>query len=532
MALATAPIMLPNPHCRIASIRPLAGAPRGPILAFDAGKSERRLRGLTRSTVQINALIRRYGKTVLARSRYLAQNDSYAAQAKETFTSALVGTGIKPSPQIEDADLKKAVAQAWLDWTDESDADGLTDFYGQQAIMAAEMFEAGECFVRMRARRPEDGLSVPLQLQILPSEMLPSELNIDMGAQGRVECGIQFGPIGQRVAYWFLTRHPGSDVFPINTNPAYYTIVPAAEVLHLFRPLGAGQVRGVPHTLSGIVSAAMLNADDDATLEGHRIAALFSAFVTLPNNPNAAEGDDPLAGGDPTPPPSSGREPTGDTPMQPGATIYLDQGEEVKFAEPKDVGSNYELFQYRQLTRMAAGFGIPYADMTGDLRQTSYGSQRGGMISFRRRIEPMQHGVMVFQMCRPIYRRWLDDAVLAGAVPIKASGYMAAQRVLQRAKWITPAWAWIDPLKDITAERMAIDIGLTSRDDSIEARGDEPEEIDRRIAAGQKRAADLGISFNVTPRGGSSISVSDEPPAPVSAPETGASPQPTDAAAA
>ncbi|TIV62993.1 MAG: phage portal protein, partial [Mesorhizobium sp.] len=138
--------------------------------AFDAGKSARRLSGVPNSSVAINALIRRYGRSVLARSRYLAENNPYAAAAKETFVSALVGSGIKPSSLVKDAALKGQIQEAWLDWTDETDADGLTDLYGQQALIAAEMFEAGECFVRLRARRVEDGLTIPLQLQLLPAE--------------------------------------------------------------------------------------------------------------------------------------------------------------------------------------------------------------------------------------------------------------------------------------------------------------------------------------------------------------------------
>jgi hypothetical protein len=38
------------------------------------------------------------------------------------------------------------------------------------------VFIAGEVFLRFRPRRPSDGLSVPLQLQMLPAEMLPAEM--------------------------------------------------------------------------------------------------------------------------------------------------------------------------------------------------------------------------------------------------------------------------------------------------------------------------------------------------------------------
>ena len=69
--------------------------------------------------------------------------------------------------------LKEELQRLWLAWTDEADAEGLTDFYGLQRRAAREVFLAGEVFVRIRPRRVEDGLTVPLQLQMLPSEMLP-----------------------------------------------------------------------------------------------------------------------------------------------------------------------------------------------------------------------------------------------------------------------------------------------------------------------------------------------------------------------
>ena len=63
----------------------------------------------------------------------------------------------------------------WLAWTDDADAEGLTDFYGLQRRAAREVFMTGEVFLRFRPRRPEDGLVVPLQVQMLPSEMLPPQ---------------------------------------------------------------------------------------------------------------------------------------------------------------------------------------------------------------------------------------------------------------------------------------------------------------------------------------------------------------------
>lgn len=462
------------------------------VLAFDAGKAGRRLKSLPTTAAAINAQIRSYGRTVLARSRYLVNNNPYATAAKETYVSALAGCGIKPSSLIVDAAIKKAVQQAWLDSSDEFDADGLTDIYGQQGVVAAEMFEAGECFIRLRSRRPEDGLAVPLQLQILPAEMLPLEKNEDFGGRRSIRMGIEFDAIGKRAAYHFLRNHPGDNVGLLNISSNQTVRVPADEVLHLYRPIRAGQIRGIPHTLSAIVKLAIMDQYDDAELERKRIAALFGAFITRP-----AIDADPLAGETQQADAKKAEQPANTIGLEPGATVDLDPGEDIKFAEPADVGGNYEAFQYRNLLAIAAGFGVPYAGMTGDLRQTSYGSIRAGLVEFRRRIEAMQHSVMVFQFCRPVWMRWFNDAVLAGAVPVSPADFLAKPRDFLRVKWITPKWEWIDPLKDLQAEKLAVDNGFKSRGDVIEASGYDPEETDARIATDQKRAEQLELKFGV-----------------------------------
>jgi lambda family phage portal protein len=488
-----------------APLGPAARAVRSPeakarrlALAFDAGQNGRRLRSLPTSADAINSQIRRYGRTILARSRYLASNNPYAAAAKEAFVSALVGSGIKPSPMV-DAGLKAELQQLWLDWTDEADADWLTDLYGLQAIIAAEMFEAGECFVRFRVRRPEDSLSVPLQLQVLPAEMLPLEHNESARGGRNIQCGIEFDGIGRRKAYHFLRQHPNDDAVNLGrVSAGQKTIVPADEVLHLYRPVRAGQIRGLPHTLSAIVKLAIMDQYDDAELERKRTAALFGAFVTRP-----VVGDDPMAGplgGETTGAEASEDEvPLNSIGLEPGATIDLLPGEDVKFAAPADVGNSYEAFQYRTLLAIAAGFGVPYAAMTGDLRQTSYGSIRAGLVEFRRRVEAMQHHVMVFQFCRPVWLRFLTEAVLARAVNIAPRDFVKRRREFARVKWMTPKWDWIDPLKDLQAEKLAVDSGFKARSDVIEAIGDDREATDKRIAADRDSADQYELKFGEAP---------------------------------
>jgi capsid protein len=130
------------------------------IGGFDAGQHHRRLRGFQATRAHVNALIAASGPDITARARWLVRNNGYAMNAVESWAANTVGDGIKPISKLTDAARKEELQQLWLAWTDEADAEGLTDFYGLQRRAAREVFLAGEVFVRIRPRRVEDGLMV------------------------------------------------------------------------------------------------------------------------------------------------------------------------------------------------------------------------------------------------------------------------------------------------------------------------------------------------------------------------------------
>jgi lambda family phage portal protein len=462
------------------------GGPASVRARLEGAMSRRRLRGWQPPLENINSLVASGGPRLLARSRELVVTNGYAANACESYAANLVGDGIKPSSLIEEPELRDTVQRLWLAWTDQADADGLTDFYGLQAMIAREMFVAGECFVRIRPRRAEDGLLVPMQLQLLQSEMLPFE-KIETAANGNlIRCGIEFNRIGRRVAYHFRRRHPGDstdrggpfmgDAIPETTR------VPADDVLHIYRPIDAGQIRGLPHVAPAMVRLFLLDQYDDAELDRKKTAAMFAGFITknAPEEALMGEIEDEGTG-------------IGIASLEPGTLQVLLPGEDIKFSSPADVGGGYEAFQYRTLLAISASLGLPYHLVTGDVRQANYSSLRAELVEFRRRIGQLQHGVMAHQFCRPIWQRWLETAALSGALDLPD---MAKAKPVH---WIPPRWDWVDPLKDIQAQLLGINAGLVSRRKAVEATGYDIEEIDRENAADAERAAALGLNYSTSP---------------------------------
>jgi lambda family phage portal protein len=446
---------------------------------FEAGQGSRRLRHFQPSRAHLNTLIAAAGADITARARWLVRNNGYAANAIESWAGNVVGDGIKPSSLIADAALKARVQRLWLDWTDDSDAEGFTDFYGQQRRAAREVFIAGEVFFRFRPRRPEDGLMVPLQLQMIPSEMLPLTRNEQLPGGNVVRQGIEFDRIGRRVAYHFLRRHPGDVSDP--GLPGETVRVPASEVIHVIDPVDAGQLRGISRFAPGIVKLFLLDQYDDAELDRKKVAAMHALFITTPAPAepfDVAESDE--AG-----------ERTMD--LEPGQIVMLEPGEEVQTSAPADVGQTYEPFQYRTLLQVSAALGIPYAYLSNDMLKANYSNSRLALLEFRRRIEAYQHSVMVWQICRRVWARWMDMAVMAGALDLP--GYEARRREHIACSWLPPKWDWVDPLKDARAEIEQIEAGLKSRTQALAERGYDADQVDAEIGADRERERRLGLSF-------------------------------------
>ena len=463
----------------MATLRRKVGAMIGGVVGgFDGGLSKRRLKTFYASRAHVNTLIQAAGADMTAHARHLIRNNGYAANAVESWAGNAVGTGIKPSSGIADAVLKDRVQRLWLRWTDESDAEGLTDFYGQQRRAARELFIAGEVFFRIRPRRPEDGLSVPLQLQMLPAEMLPLNHNQALDNGHRIRQGIEFDRIGRRVAYHFLRRHPGDITDP---GLAGETVrVPAESVLHIVDPVDAGQLRGVSRFSPALVKLFLLDQYDDAELDRKKVAAMFVGFVRRPEREldNTADRDDQ---GEPL------------LPLEPGQLQMLDDGEDITFSAPADVGGNYESFQYRTLLQVAAALGLPYANLTADMLKANYSNTRAALLEFRRRIESFQHSVIVYQMCRAVWARWMDMAVVSGQLALP--DYEQRRADYLDCNWLPPRWDWVDPLKDIRAETLAIQSGFKSRTQAIGERGFDAAMVDAEIASDRDREARLGLAF-------------------------------------
>lgn len=456
----------------IARFRDRTSAALAVFRSYDAAASGRRWRGTGEMPNQRHSIAVARGP-VGRRARYLVANSPLAANAVEAWTTNAVGTGVKPQSAHPDPQVRAAINAAYERWVDNADADGVLDFYGQQSLAFRRMVTDGDVFGALSLDGERGN---PLRVRLIDAEQVDPALTRELPGGGRIVAGVEFDSAGRRIAY-----HALSDRREIAAS--FQTIrLPAEMVVHLFKPEVPGQARGVSWFAPVLLRAADADALNDAQLMRQKIASLLTGFVIEPNGQPTSFGGAPSADGSAI-----------DASLEPGTMKLLTPGQDVRFSDPAEIGS--EAIEFIKITarEIAAGLGIPYEVMTGDLTSVNFSSIRAGLIEFRRRVEAIQHNVFVFRFCLPIWQRFVTIAALRG--DIDARGFTRDPDAFMAVKWITPRREWVDPLKDARAEIEAINAGLMSRREAVASRGWDIEQLDEEIAADHARATSLGLAF-------------------------------------
>ncbi|MFD3449584.1 phage portal protein [Microbacteriaceae bacterium 4G12] len=428
-------------------------------------------------------------QTLRARSHHNVRNNPWATNAVATWVAAAIGNGLTPRWRVKEQELRQELQELWGDWVNEADFDEVQSFYGLQALVVRTVINSGEAFVIKKPRPLSEGLSVPLQLQIIEPDMLASDIPDEaLPSGGYVKGGIRFSKGGKRKAYCFYRNHPAES--SLIGDPVDTVWIKAEHVLHVYRVDRPGQTHGAPWVSSCLLRLNELDQYEDAELVRKKTAALFAAFIQ--------EATADSTGGPTIGQPKRSKGGKRITGLNPGTLQYLQPGQEVKFSNPADVGTTYEPWLRYQLLSIAKGYGITYEMLTGDLRGVNYSSIRAGLLEFRRLCQQVQHHMIIHQFCRPVGRWFMDFAVASGAVVIP--DYLQRRRYYNRVSWRTPRWEEVDPLKKHLADLGDVRAGFAPISDKQAERGYDMEELFDMISDANQLIDEYDLRLDSDPR--------------------------------
>ena len=116
---------------------------------------------------------------------------------------------------------------------------------------------------------------------------------------------------------------------------------------------------------------------------------------------------------------------------------------------------------------IAAGFRVPYALLTGDLKEANFSSSRVGINEFRRMVDSTQWLTIIPMLCQKIWDWFTEAAWTAGLIP---SPDIAVE-------WSTPKFESVNPWQDAQTDLLETRAGFTSLADQIAKRGYNAEDV-------------------------------------------------------
>ncbi|GHE50950.1 phage portal protein [Camelimonas fluminis] len=450
----------------VSQVSPAAGLRRAharsvlaELRSYEGAKLGRRTQGWHAPGGTANDAIRGSLPRLVNRSRDVMRNTWWGPRIKSTFVSHAVGSGITPTVKTgaksASKDATRRAIRVWNDWAKECDAEGQLDINGLIALAAGTIIESGEVLIRRRPTGHTRG-KVPLRLQLIEGDQLDTSRTGPLTDQG-----IDFAADGGRSGYWLLPYNPGRMMMGMARGAS--ARVPANDVLHVYRKDRIGQARGVPWVAPVLLKGRDIADLEEAVIVKAKVEACLTVFVKRAAGSTAHLAQtvtDPRAAA-----PAAGRRKLEN--LAPGMINYLDQDEDINAVTPSS-SLAFDSVQVNNWMTLAAGAGITYDQLTGDLRQANYSSLRAGKIEFRRLIEQFQWLTLTPMLLDKIWQWFVDAAQDAGVLPRRAGGYPV--------EWIMPAVEPIDPLKDLQADILAVRSGRMTWSQFVASWGVDPDD--------------------------------------------------------
>ncbi len=237
------------------------------------------------------------------------------------------------------------------------------------------------------------------------------------------------------------------------------------QMLHIFEPEGAGQIRGGNNFLAILSKMPMLSKFQDATLQNAITNALYAAVIKsdvdgevikdiLGQNPKAAQNYmmEKAAWHDATGIKLDGQQ-----------IPHLFLNESLELLSSENPGQSFGDFESSILRDIAAGLNLSYEQFSRDFSKTNYSSARASMAqSWKYMLGGRE--TIIKRFTSQIFALWLEEAIAIGTVklPSGTPNFYQAKSAWTRCDWIGAGKINIDGLKEVKESVEKLKAGLST----------------------------------------------------------------------
>lgn len=424
-------------------------------------------------------------KTMRRRARDLSINNEFAVRYLSLIKGNVVGPdGVTISVQATNIDgtpdpMSDRIETLFAMWClpENCTVKGTMNFVKAQEVVLETVARDGECLVWLR-RGAEFG-DFSFQIQILDPSHLDENFYSTTPDGNTVFQGVELNPFGKPIAYYLWEVNPDDTSLLTAQRSNKRIRVAATDLLHIFDPEQASQVRGYSWLAPCMVSLNHIAKYRESELIAARTAAEKRFYFKQEDNVGFQGDDEPDDAGNVT------------FESNPGAFEILPKGWDVKTVDWNSPNQGLAEFQKVILRSVAASLGVSYNSLASDLESVNYSSARFGSLEDQNSYRSLQN-FFINAFVRPVFSEWLKIQLLTNTSGLNIP--FNKFNKFNNVRYIAKTWQSIDRTKDSRADAEELANSLTSWSDVIQKSGRDPEQVFLSIAKDKRRMQELGIT--------------------------------------
>ena len=378
----------------------------------------------------------RYSRdTVRARARDLERNSDMMNAVLSAYKRNVVGGGYRLQAKTTDEQLNEQLEFIWKRWCKKQNCDVTGTQSFNQIIRMCVQRKKVDGGILIAKRYTDQGF-IPFQLQVFEVDELDVTQVTPKNRGNRVVGGIEYNAFNRPEGYWIRQYDIESST---TLEPVY---IPAKDMIFYFTKRRPSQVREMPDLSPTITRIRDTNEFMTAVSVKERIAACLAVFIKKTNPGGLGRNASTTAE----------HSYQGKT-IVPGMIRELNAGDSVDVVNPSGQATDAAGYIKLQQRLIGAGNGISYEATSRDMSDTNYSSARQAIIEDE--MTYTEEWELLMELLDEIYETFVISIVLAGL--INAPGFWENKTEYFAHQWVRAPKKWIDPSKEATANKIAIE---------------------------------------------------------------------------
>ncbi|WP_104730936.1 phage portal protein [Helicobacter felis] len=385
-----------------------------------------------------NARVDTHFSALRAQARSLSTSSALLAGFFETLDKEIFGdNGFSLDLYSPNTQLNSQIEKAFLAWRHDIPACPLS-FWEIESLALLHYKRDGEAFIYLN--ETQEGLSLAL--------IDPQNVDESVDDEQSFFKGVEVDSLRNPIAYHILTQEGRTER------------IEAKHIIHIFKRLNGLQTRGVTHLASVIHPLYQKEKFKSAELKRARLQSEITGFFVAGEEHEILPSIVEELGEENAPKASVSER------VEVGKMTYIEKNLKPYFTESHNA-TNMEFFIKQTDKEIAKALGVSYSTLTGDLNEVNYSSIRHGASEQRRQFRGLQN-FFIRHLHSRVFKAWLDNEIKRGALELGAR-----EVILNNFAFKPQGWEYIDPLKEMNANRVALETGQKSLSQILREQGKE-----------------------------------------------------------